>query len=184
MATMKPKEKSALVATLEARFQAHPARHRKLTWAQVQARLDAHAAALDALKAMEDTGGEPDVVGHDAGTGEVLFFDCATETPAGRRSLCYDKQALDARKENKPAGSAVQSAADMGITLLDEAAYRHLQTLGEFDLKTSSWILTPPAIRQRGGALFCDRRYGQVFTYHNGVQSYYAARGFRGQLRV
>jgi hypothetical protein len=175
---------SALLQTLQRRFEQHPSRHPGLGWAGVAARLQAHPAALHTLQAMEDTGGEPDVIGA-AGEGGVLsFVDCAPESPAGRRSLCYDAQALQARKENKPAHSAVGLAAAMGIELLDEAQYRALQQLGEFDTKTSSWVQTPAAVRERGGALFCDRRYGQVFTYHNGAQSYYAARGFRGLLRV
>jgi hypothetical protein len=133
---------------------------------------------------MESSGGEPDVIGHDAATGQYIFCDCSAESPSGRRSLCYDRDALDARKENKPAGSAVEAAAAMGIALLTEDEYRELQRLGEFDTKTSSWVATPPEIRSRGGALFCDRRYGRVFVYHNGAQSYYAARGFRGLVRV
>ncbi|MBX3638457.1 MAG: DUF4256 domain-containing protein, partial [Rubrivivax sp.] len=150
----------------------------------VQARLDADPAAVETLARMEASGGEPDVTGRDPATGAFVFCDCAAETPAGRRSLCYDRAALDARKENKPAGSAVEAAAAMGVELLDEAQYRALQQLGEFDLKTSSWIATPADVRALGGALFCDRRYGRVFTYHNGAQSYYAVRGFRGLLRV
>ncbi|MFT3817113.1 MAG: DUF4256 domain-containing protein [Rubrivivax sp.] len=150
------------------------------------ARLEADAGALAALQRMEATGGEPDVIGQEdaAAGGRLVFCDCAAESPAGRRSLCYDREALEARKENKPAGSAVELALAMGIELLTEAQYRDLQRLGEFDAKTSSWIATPPQVRALGGALFCDRRYGQVFVYHNGAQSYYAARGFRGRLRV
>ncbi len=174
----------ALLQTLRTRFTAHPARHPQLAWETVHAALLAEPAALVSLQAMEDTGGEPDVIGHDAATGQLLFVDCAAESPAGRRSLCYDRAALDARKENKPSGNAVEMAADMGIELLSEAMYRTLQQLGEFDLKTSSWIATPDEMRALGGALFCDRRFGRVFAYHNGVQSYYAARGFRGVLRV
>lgn len=173
-----------LLATLETRFRAHPGRHRGVEWAAVRARLEAHPAALQTLAAMDASGGEPDLTALDLTTGVLTFTDCAAESPAGRRSLCYDRAALDARKEAKPAGSAVESAAAMGAALLDEAQYRALQQLGEFDLKTSSWIATPSAIRAKGGALFCDRRYGQVFTYHNGAQSYYAARGFRVQVRV
>jgi hypothetical protein len=181
---MKAQERDQLLATLEARFAKHPQRHAGIAWADVAARLEGNAAALKSLQAMEASGGEPDVIGRDGANGPFLFCDCAAETPSGRRSLCYDREALDARKEAKPTGSAVEAAAAMGIELLDEARYRHLQTLGEFDLKTSSWIATPPAVRQLGGSLFCDRRYGQVFVYHNGAQSYYAARGFRGLLRV
>lgn len=155
-----------------------------MDWDDVQARLRAHPAALKVLGAMEDSGGEPDVIAHDAATGAYLFCDCSAESPAGRRSLCYDRAARDARKANKPSGSAMALAADMGVELLTEAQYRDLQRLEPFDLKTSSWILTPPNVRALGGALFCDRRYDQVFVYHNGAESYYAARGFRGVLRV
>lgn len=158
-------------------------RHKGMTWARVQARLDRNAGALKALAAMEESGGEPDVIGEDA-SGRVIFCDCAAESPAGRRSLCYDQVALEKRKEHKPAGSAAATAAAMGITLLTEQEYRELQELGEFDLKTSSWVLTPEDVRSRGGALFCDRRYGRVFVYHNGAESYYAARGFRGRFVV
>lgn len=181
---MKAQERDQLLATLEARFAKHKQRHAGIVWADVLARLDGNAAALKSLQAMEGSGGEPDVIGREGSKGPILFCDCAAESPSGRRSLCYDREALDARKEAKPTGSAVEAAAAMGIELLDEAQYRHLQTVGEFDLKTSSWIATPPAVRQLGGALFCDRRYGQVFVYHNGAQSYYAARGFRGLLCV
>jgi hypothetical protein len=181
---MTPQERDALIRTLKARFDKHMSRHPGLAWADVQARLDAQPEALQALQAMEDTDGEPDVVGQDAASGRIAFCDCAPESPAGRRSVCYDQEALDARKEHKPQGSAQGMAASMGIALLTEAQYQHLQTLGEFDTKTSSWIDTPPELRSRGGALFGDRRYGRVFTYHNGVQSYYAARGFRGWLMV
>ena len=173
-----------LLDTLRRRFEKHPGRHPGLAWAQVLARLEAKAGALDTLRGMEATGGEPDVIALDGQTGPLTFCDCSAETPAGRRSLCYDPAALDARKENRPQGSALGMAAELGIALLTEAQYRALQTLGEFDLKTSSWVLTPPEVRSLGGALFCDRRYGQVFTYHNGVQSYYAARGFRGSILV
>jgi Protein of unknown function (DUF4256) len=181
---MKPKERDDLLRTLAARFAQHPQRHPGIAWADVLARLEGNASALKALQQMEATGGEPDVTAHDVQTGEFTFCDCAAETPGGRRSLCFDPAALDARKENKPQGSAVGMAADMGIALLTEAQYRALQQLGEFDTKTSSWIATPPGVRALGGALFCDRRYGQVFTYHNGAQSYYAVRGFRGALQV
>ena len=181
---MKAQERDQLLDTLEARFAKHKQRHAGIAWADVLSRLEANAAALKTLQAMEASGGEPDVIGRDGKNGPILFCDCAAESPAGRRSLCYDREALDARKEAKPTGSAVEEAAAMGIELLDEAQYRALQALGEFDLKTSSWIATPAAVRKLGGALFCDRRYGQVFVYHNGAQSYYAARGFRGLLRV
>ena len=172
----------ALLATLKARFEENRRRHADIDWKDVQPRLG--AASLRALAEMEKSGGEPDVVGRDAKTGHYYFVDCSAESPEGRRSLCYDRQALDARKENKPAGSAVEEAEAMGIELLTEAQYRELQRLGPFDLKTSSWIATPAAIRKLGGALFCDRRYDTVFVYHNGAQSYYAARGFRGSLKV
>lgn len=175
---------TALLEVLQSRFEKNMQRHRDVAWADVLARLDANPSAWRALQAMEDSGGEPDVIGRDAATGRVAFCDCSAETPAGRRSLCYDAAALDARKEQKPAGSAVGMAAELGIELLTEEQYRALQALGEFDLKTSSWIATPPELRQQGGALFCDRRYGRVFTYHNGAQSYYAARGWRGTLTV
>ncbi|MBY0491751.1 MAG: DUF4256 domain-containing protein [Gemmatimonadaceae bacterium] len=181
---MKAAEKTALLATLRARFDTHAARHKGITWEQVHARLEASKTALDVLKAMEDTGGEPDVIACDAKSGAVTFCDCSAESPSGRRSLCYDQEALDARKEAKPVGSAVGMAAAMGVQLLDEAQYAALQQLGSFDLKTSSWLLTPPAVRKLGGSIFGDRRYGRVFTYHNGAQSYYAARGWRGQLVV
>ena len=181
---MNKTERDQLLRTLRSRFEQHPARHAGLAWAQVLARLDAAPAALKALAAMEASGGEPDVIGVDAGRGEMLFCDCAAETPAGRRSLCFDEDALQARKENKPQGSAAGLAQEMGVELLSEAQYRALQQLGEFDLKTSSWIATPDEVRALGGALFGDRRYGRVFVYHNGAQSYYAARGFRALLRV
>lgn len=175
---------SSLLDTLEARFAAHPERHRGVPWATVRARVEGNAAALKVLQAMEDSGGEPDATAFDKKSGRVTFTDCSAETPAGRRSLCYDRAALDARKEAKPKSSALEVAATIGIRVLDEAEYRALQQLGEFDLKTSSWILTPAPIRALGGALFCDRRYDQVFTYHNGAQSYYAARGFRGAIDI
>jgi hypothetical protein len=177
-------ERDELVATLQSRFETNMKRHAGLSWAKVQARLEADGGKLSVLHQMEATGGEPDVIGHDKRSGQYLFYDCSAESPKGRRSICYDRAALDARKENKPAGSATDVAAAIGIELLTEEEYRHLQTLGEFDLKTSSWIATPPAIRKLGGALFCDRRYDTVFVYHNGAESYYAARGFRGSLRV
>jgi hypothetical protein len=178
------KDSGELIQVLQARFEAHMPRHAGIAWAAVAARLAKDRKALSALQQMEATGGEPDVIGQDKASGHLLFCDCAAESPAGRRSTCYDGQARLARKEHRPESSAVEMAEAIGIELLTEAMYRHLQTLGEFDLKTSSWIATPSEVRAQGGALFCDRRYGQVFTYHNGVQSYYAARGFRGLLRV
>ncbi len=159
-------------------------RHKGVAWANVQKRIEASPAALLSLHQMEATGGEPDVIGQDKATGQFIFCDCSAESPPGRRSLCFDREALDARKENKPEGNAVERAAAMGVTLLTEEQYRALQQLGEFDTKTSSWIDTPQDVRALGGALFCDRRYGKVFVYHNGVQSYYAARGFRGLLAL
>lgn len=173
-----------LIATLEARFTQYSARHNKIHWKDVQAKLEANPSKLKALAQMEETGGEPDVIGVDKQSGEFLFVDCAAESPKGRRSLCYDKEARTSRKDHPPKNSAIEMAAAMGIELLTEAQYRQLQTLGEFDLKTSSWVLTPKDIRKLGGALFCDRRYNSVFLYHNGAQSYYAARGFRGMLKV
>lgn len=181
---MNKTETDRLLRTLQSRFEQHPARHAGVAWGQVLARLQAKPAAMKALAAMEASGGEPDVIGVEAGSGEILFCDCAAESPLGRRSLCFDGEALNARKENKPAGSAAEMADEMGVELLSEAQYRALQQLGEFDLKTSSWIATPADVRALGGALFCDRRYGRVFVYHNGAQSYYAARGFRALLRV
>lgn len=181
---MKAAERTALVKTLHDRFAKHPGRHKGIAWSDVDARLAANAKALDVLYAMEESGGEPDVVERDKKSGEIVFYDCAPESPAGRRSLCFDRQALDSRKANKPAGSAMEMAAEMGVELLTEDEYRKLQTLGEFDRKTSSWIGTPEKVRALGGALFCDRRFDQVFVYHNGAESYYAARGFRGRLRV
>lgn len=181
---MKALERDALLKTLKARFDKHMARHKGMAWADVQSRIEGNAKALKTLQAMEDTGGEPDVIARDKVTGEITFSDCAAESPTGRRSLCYDRAALDARKENKPASSVMDMAADMGVELMSEEQYRALQTLGTFDAKTSSWIATPKDVRALGGALFCDWRYGQIFVYHNGVQSYYAARGFRGVLRV
>ena len=172
-----------LIAVLQTRFEKHARRHPGVRWAAVLARLEGNPDALAALRAMEASGGEPDVIGG-VESGHVTFYDCSAESPSGRRSLCYDREALDARKENKPQGSAVEMAAELGIELLTEQEYRALQELGEFDAKTSSWVRTPPDVRALGGALFCDRRYGKVFVYHNGAQSYYAARGFRGRLRV
>jgi hypothetical protein len=173
-----------LLHILQMRFEKNMRRHKGMAWPEVQARLEGKPAALKSLLAMEETGGEPDVVARDAASGQFVFCDCSVESPAGRRSLCYDREALDARKENKPQTSAMEMAADMGIELLTEEQYRALQALGEFDLKTSSWIRTPADVRSLGGGLFCDRRYGRVFTYHNGAQSYYAARGFRGCVQV
>lgn len=180
---MSPSRHSRLIRALRDRFAANPSRHRNMTWEHVEARLLAHPDRLDALDEMERSGGEPDVVDREE-AGAVVFVDCSAESPAGRRSLCYDHEALDARKQNKPGGAAAERAAAMGVALLTEAQYRALQELGEFDRKTSSWIFTPAAIRSKGGALFCDLRYGMVFVYHNGAESYYAARGFRGRLAV
>jgi hypothetical protein len=174
----------ALLKTLQARFEEHPGRHPGLAWAKVMKRLESAPGALKVLAEMERTGGEPDVVTLDAKGGKVTFVDCAAESPKGRRSLCYDRKALEGRKNHPPADCAMDVATAIGITLLDEAQYRRLQEVGEFDSKTSSWIVTPPAIRKLGGALFGDRRYDQVFIYHNGADSYYAARGFRGMLEV
>lgn len=182
---MKTQERDWLFRALKVRFEKYVCRHKGHTWAQVLSRLDnAGAAALGSLREMEESGGEPDVIGYDERLGKYIFCDCSVESPSGRRSLCYDLDALNARKENKPIGGAVEAAAAMGIELLTEQQYRELQTLGEFDAKTSSWVATPEGVRSLGGALFCDRRYGKVFAYHNGAQSYYAARGFRGLLRV
>ena len=181
---MKLKEQEELLKTLKARFEKNMNRHKGLDWAKVQASLEANPQKLRSLNEMETTGGEPDVVGHDKKSGEYIFYDCSAESPKGRRSICYDHEALEARKEHKPKDSAVNMAATMGIELLTEDQYRELQQLGNFDLKTSSWVKTPSNIRQLGGALFCDRRYNQVFLYHNGADSYYAARAFRGSLRV
>jgi hypothetical protein len=177
-------QRSELLTTLKARFEKNMIRHKGLEWARVQAKLEANNEKLFSLNEMETTGGEPDVVGHDKKTGEYIFNDCSAETPKGRRSLCYDREALEARKEHKPENNAVDTAAAMGIELLSEKEYRELQTLGKFDTKTSSWVKTPSDIRKLGGALFCDRRYDTVFIYHNGADSYFAARGFRGSLRV
>ncbi len=182
---MKTQERDKLFRALNGRFEQNVRRHKGHIWAQVLSRLDnASATALASLGEMEASGGEPDVIGYDASLGKFIFCDCSAESPSGRRSLCYDLDALNTRKENKPRGGAVEAAAAMGIELLTEQQYRELQTLGEFDAKTSSWAATPEGVRSLGGALFCDRRYGKVFVYHNGAQSYYAARGFRGLLRV
>lgn len=178
------KEKEALINVLKARFEKNTKRHKGMEWAKVQVRLDANAEKLWSLNEMENTGGEPDVVAFDKKTGEYIFYDCAAESPAGRRSVCYDREGLESRKEHKPANSAIDMATAMGIELLTEEQYRELQQLGKFDAKTSSWIKTPDAIRKLGGALFADFRYDTVFVYHNGAQSYYAARAFRGSLRV
>lgn len=175
---------TALLKTLKVRFEKNMNRHKGLEWAKVQAKLETNPDKLWSLAEMERTGGEPDVIGCDKKTGKFIFVDCSAESPAGRRSLCYDREARESRKEQKPKGSALEMAAAMGIELLTEEEYRQLQELGVFDTKTSSWVKTPDAIRALGGALFCDRRYNHVFTYHNGAESYYAARGFRGSLRV
>jgi hypothetical protein len=178
------KQREEILRALKVRFEKNMNRHQGLEWPQVQAKLETKAEKLWSLNEMERTGGEPDVVGHDKKTGEYIFYDCAAESPKGRRSLCYDREALESRKENKPKDSAVGMAAAMGIELLTEEEYRELQALGNFDTKTSSWVQTPSAIRKLGGALFCDRRFDTVFLYHNGAESYYAARAFRGSLRV
>ena len=178
------KQREELLRELKARFETNLSRHKGVEWAEVEAKLQGNPGKLGSLYEMEKTGGEPDVVGHEGKTGEYIFYDCSAESPSGRRSLCYDKEALDARKENKPKGSATELAAAMGVELLTEEQYRELQKTGEFDRKTSSWVKTPAEIRKLGGALFCDRRYNTVFVYHNGAESYYAARGFRGWVRV
>ena len=181
---LSPEERSALLAALKARFETNVHRHPDLTWAEVQAKLEANPEKLWSLSQMENTGGEPDVVAYDAATGAYLFSDCSAETPAGRRNLCYDREAQDSRKENRPENNALDVASAMGIELLTEDQYRALQELGVFDAKTSSWLQTPPAVRKLGGALFADRRYGRVFVYHNSAPSYYAVRGFRGWVMV
>lgn len=181
---MKAAVKKALIDTLKDRFEAHTERHHELTWSEVQAKLEADPRKLEALQEMERTGGEPDVIGYDKQTASFIFCDCSPESPTGRRSLCYDGDALTARKANKPSGSAMEMAALLGIDVLTEAQYRELQLLGAFDTKTSSWVNTPSNVRQLGGALFGDRRFGRVFLYHNGAESYYAGRGFRGRLSV
>jgi hypothetical protein len=178
------KQRDALLVTLKTRFEQNPQRHPGVEWSSVQTRLEAHPEKLGSLHEMELTGGEPDLVAVDSATGECLFFDCSKETPKGRASVCYDREGLDSRKEHKPTDTAMDMAAAIGIDILTEEQYRQLQQLGEFDTKTSSWVKTPAAIRKLGGALFCDRRYGQVFVYHNGAQSYYGARAFRGALKV
>jgi len=182
--TLSNKQREELLKALQSRFEKNMNRHKGLEWVKVQAKLEAKAEKLRSLNEMERTGGEPDVVGHDKKTGEYIFYDCSAESPKDRRSLCYDREAQESRKENKPKDSAMNLAAAMGIELLTEEQYRELQKLGEFDTKTSSWVKTPSDIRKLGGAIFCDRRYNTVFVYHNGADSYYAARGFRGWLRV
>src|SRR6266478_4273077 len=182
--TLSKKQREELLRALKARFEKHMDRHQGLEWAKVQARLDANAEKLWSLSEMERTGGEPDVVDHNKKTGEHIFYDCSAESPKGRRSLCYDRQALEERKKHKPKNNAIDMAAALGIELLTEEQYRELQKLGNFDTKTSSWITTPSEIRKLGGAIFADYRYGNVFVYHNGAESYYAARAFRGSLRV
>jgi hypothetical protein len=181
---MRSSERQVLLRTLALRFEQHTERHPAIAWDDVRARLEASPDALASLHHMDETGGQPDVIGQDPTSGRYVFCDCAPESPGGRRSLCYDEGALRERKANKPKGSAVETAAAMGIALLTEEQYRELQSLGEFDTKTSSWVSTPADVRALGGALFCDRRYGKVFVYHNGAQSYYAARGFRGRILV
>ncbi len=181
---MKAQERDELLRALKARFEKNMHRHKGLAWADVETKLESNPKALKSLGAMEKTGGEPDVIGWNKKTGQFTFCDCSAESPAGRRSVCYDRAALDSRKEHKPQNSAVEMADEMGIELLTEEQYRALQALGEFDMKTSSWVKTPPDVRSLGGALFCDCRYDKVFVYHNGAQSYYAARGFRGLLVV
>ena len=181
---LSPGQREELLRALKARFEKNMNRHKGVEWTRVQAKLEANAEKLWSLSEMEGTGGEPDVVDHDKKTGEYIFYDCSVESPKGRRSVCYDREALESRKEHKPKNNAVDMAAAMGVELLTEEQYRALQKLGEFDTKTSSWVKTPSDIRKLGGALFCDCRYDTVFLYHNGAESYYAARGFRGSLRV
>ena len=181
---LSPEQYTELISLLKARFEKYSNRHKNLAWADVQARLKTQSDKLSSLFQMEETGGEPDVIGYDRKTGEYIFCDCSIETPKGRRSICYDREALEARKEHKPENTVLDMAAAMGVEILTEEQYRDLQHIGEFDLKTSSWIITPPAIRKLGGALFCDRRYNNVFVYHNGADSYYNSRGFRGILRI
>jgi len=181
---LSPEQSKELLKILKTRFEKNMARHKGLEWAKVQAKLEGKTEKLWSLDEMEITGGEPDVVGHDKKTGEYIFYDCSAESPKGRRSICYDRRALESRKEHKPENNAIDMAAAMGIDLLTEEQYRELQKLGTFDAKTSSWLITPPDIRKLGGAIFADYRYGNIFVYHNGAESYYAARGFRGSLRV
>ncbi|MFC4873188.1 DUF4256 domain-containing protein [Negadavirga shengliensis] len=182
--TLPSDRQEELLNILKKRFEKNMNRHKGLNWSDIQKKLEANPDKLWSLDEMEITGGEPDVVGHDKKTGEYIFYDCSPESPKGRRSVCYDNEALESRKEHKPKNSALGMAAAMGIELLTEEEYRNLQKLGDFDTKTSSWVITPADVRELGGALFCDRRYGQVFLYHNGAESYYGARGFRGSLRV
>lgn len=184
MKELSPEQRQELLRTLKERFNKNQNRHQGIDWAKVQTKLEANPKKLWVLDEMEITGGEPDVVAFDEKTGEYIFYDCSAETPKNRRSICYDHEALESRKEHKPANSAINMAAEMGIEILTEAEYRELQKLGKFDTKTSSWIKTPTEIRKLGGALFCDYRYGTVFVYHNGAESYYAARSFRGSMRV
>lgn len=181
---LSPGEKASLIKTLKSRFEKNQQRHKGIAWSKVQEKLEASEAKLRTLALMEETGGEPDVTGFDKKSGEFIFIDCSPESPKGRRSVCYDRKAQDARKEHKPKDNAMEMADEIGVEILTEEQYRLLQEDGEYDLKTSSWVKTPPEIRKHGGAIFCDRRYGHVFTYHNGAESYYAARGFRGVLRV
>ncbi len=181
---LSPEQRNQLLGLLKTRFEKNMNRHKGMEWADAQAKLEANPEKLWSLREMEKTGGEPDIVGRDEKTGEYIFYDCSPESPKGRRSLCYDREALESRKENKPKDNAMDLAAAMGVELLTEAQYRELQTLGNFDTKTSSWVNTPSEIRKLGGALFCDRRFNTVFVYHNGAESYYAARAFRGSLRV
>lgn len=181
---LSPKEQEELLGSLKTRFQKNMKRHKMLEWVDVEARLEAKSEKLWSLQEMEESGGEPDVVGYDKKTDEYIFYDCSAESPKERRSICYDRDALDSRKEHKPKNDALTMAREMGIEILSEEEYRNLQKLGEFDTKTSSWVKTPPDIRELGGAIFCDRRYDTVFLYHNGAESYYAARGFRGSLNI
>ena len=181
---LSPKQREELLRALKARFEKNMNRHEGLEWAKVKARLEANIEKLWSLNEMERTGGEPDVVGHDKKTNEYIFFDCSAETPKGRTSVCYDREGLESRKEHRPKNTAMDIAVDMGIELLTEEQYLELQKFGDFDTKTSSWVKTPPDIRKLGGALYCDRRYGRIFVGHNGAQSYYGARAFRGSLRV
>jgi hypothetical protein len=183
-AKLTAKQEEELLSTLEVRFKKNLRRHKNIEWKKVESRLRSNSEKLWSLNEMENSGGEPDVIDYDKKTGEYIFYDCSPESPDGRRSYCYDKEALASRKENKPKNSAVEVAASMGIEILNEQQYRELQKLGKFDLKTSSWVSTPVEIRKLGGAIFCDRRYDVVFLYHNGAESYYAARGFRGMLKV
>ncbi|MEO5580586.1 MAG: DUF4256 domain-containing protein [Gemmatimonadaceae bacterium] len=181
---MKVAARDELIKTLRDRFETNTVRHKGIDWSAVRAKLEANPRKLEVLNEMERTGGEPDVIGYDKDAGSFTYCDCSPESPRGRRSICYDREALNSRKENKPTGSAIEMASSLGLEILTEAEYRELQRLGEFDTKTSSWVKTPPNVRELGGALFCDRRYGEVFLYHNGAESYYAARGFRGLVSV